>query len=494
MEKAKGAQREIKIGEPGYVNKNCWLAKNLNYPPKKRCQYCESKFPSCLFFRYLIISLVLVIFIIATSFIIRESISRLVVVSIFLLVIIYGYFFSKSTEDIIVANFAQRKAKESFENLSKTLQQKVNEQTENIRRAYVEDEALLSSIGDGVIATDKKGKVMFINSGAEQMLGIKASDAINKPYESVLKIQNEKGEALPKNKSPLYETLAYGKKVVTDAMGGGGYYYVREDGSRFPAAITVAPVILEGKTIGAVDVFRDVTIERQIDKSKSEFVSLASHQLRTPLTAIKWYSEALLDGDAGKISAKQKKYLKEVYHGNERMIKLIDVMLNISRLEAGRMKTNPTPVGIKDLLKNIIKEQKFDIADKKQKFVFECPDDLPEIVIDASLVRLVFQNIISNSVKYTPKGGKITCRVEKKDNNILVEVADTGIGIPEDQQKRIFEKLFRANNAFPHDPEGNGLGLYAARTTVENLGGKIWFKSKEGKGTTFFVSLTANVM
>lgn len=136
MDKVKEFQKEIKIGEAGYINKNCWLAKNLGYPPSKRCQYCESKFPNCLFFRYLIITLGLVFFIFVTSFLIGENISRLVVVSIFILVIIYGYFFSKSTDDIIVANFAQRKAKELFENLSKTLQQKVDEQTKDIKQAY----------------------------------------------------------------------------------------------------------------------------------------------------------------------------------------------------------------------------------------------------------------------------------------------------------------------------------------------------------------------
>jgi len=135
MEKAGTMQKEIKIGQPGYVNRNCWLAKNLNYPPSKRCQYCEAKFSSCLFFRYLTITLILVVLIIGASFLIQEGISKLLVVSVFALVLVYGYFFNKSTEDIIVANFAQRSARESFEDLSKTLQQKVDDQTKDIRHA-----------------------------------------------------------------------------------------------------------------------------------------------------------------------------------------------------------------------------------------------------------------------------------------------------------------------------------------------------------------------
>ncbi|MEK7173047.1 MAG: histidine kinase dimerization/phospho-acceptor domain-containing protein, partial [Patescibacteria group bacterium] len=133
--------KEIKIGEQGYVNKNCWLAKNLKYPPSKRCQYCESKFPNCLFFRYSIVSLILIILILIASFLIEGHVSRLVIISIFVLVIVYGYFFDKSTEDIIEANFAQRKAKEALEELSENLQEKVAEQTKELQESYQKVEA-----------------------------------------------------------------------------------------------------------------------------------------------------------------------------------------------------------------------------------------------------------------------------------------------------------------------------------------------------------------
>lgn len=365
---------------------------------------------------------------------------------------------------------------------------------ERVEAAQVEDEALLTSIGDGVVAIDKEGKIMFINRAAQELLALKSEDVIGKPFEKILTIENEKGEAILGENNPLRQALSSGKKIVTDASGGAlnmVYYYVRADKTKFPAAVTVAPVILGKKIIGAVDVFRDVTVERQIDRSKSEFVSLASHQLRTPLTAIKWYSEIL---QKEKLTVKQKRCIKEIYHGNERMIKLIDIMLNISRFEAGKIKVNAVKTNIKKLLEDIIKEQKSEIERRKEKFVFECPNDLPEILIDQNLFRLIFQNLISNAVKYTANEGQVSCKVSKKDNIFSFEVADTGIGIPEAQQKRIFEKLFRADNAFTHEPEGNGLGLYAAKMTTESLGGKIWFKSKQGKGTTFFVELPIKVV
>src|SRR3989339_46232 len=358
---------------------------------------------------------------------------------------------------LITSVIREVEQKEKMEQMAKDIEKAYESEKmskEKIDEARVEDEALLSSIGDGVIAIDKTGKIMFINEAAEKMLGYSQAEAVSKQVENVLLVQNEKGEPVPKERNWLYNVLVFGEKII-----------------------------------GAVDVFRDITVEKQIDKSKSEFVSLASHQLRTPLTAIKWYAEVLMRKKEGNnITLKQKKYLREILHGNERMIKLIDVMLNVSRLEAGKVKINLEPANIKELLTDIIKEQKFDINHKKQKFTFFCQNGLPEIMTDKNLFRLVFQNLISNAIKYTPDKGEVSCKVEKKDENILIEVEDTGIGIPKDQQKRIFEKLFRADNAFSHTGEGNGLGLYAAKATVENLGGKIWFNSEQGKGTEFFVN------
>ncbi|MCX6722638.1 MAG: HAMP domain-containing sensor histidine kinase [Candidatus Staskawiczbacteria bacterium] len=136
MEKIEKISNEIKLGEPGYVNKNCWLARNLNYPPTKHCPYCELKFPNCLFFRYMVISLILVLILITVSLAMEGNVSRVLIISVFLFIIVYGYFFDKSTESIIVANFAVKKAKKDLENLNENLQDKVEEQTKEIREAY----------------------------------------------------------------------------------------------------------------------------------------------------------------------------------------------------------------------------------------------------------------------------------------------------------------------------------------------------------------------
>jgi len=384
--------------------------------------------------------------------------------------------------------------KEQMEKMAKDVERAYEQEKrakETIDAIRVEDEALLSNIGDGVIAVDEAGKISFINNAAEHMLMIKAKDVVNKLYAEVLTVQDEKGETTSQFYDRFNKALSLGEKSTVDLSSKTEVipYYVRSDGTKFPVAATVTPVVLAGKIIGAVDVFRDITIEKEIDKSKSEFVSLASHQLRTPLSAVKWYSEILLKQKLGKLTSKQKKYLNEINRGNERLISLVNTMLNLSRLEAGKLKINPSDVDVKKLFQDIIKEQKQDIQEKKQKMVCECQDGLPLLKTDLDLLRTVLQNLVSNAIKYSNKGGDIVCKTEKTGNNILMQVKDSGIGIPKEQQSKIFGKLFRASNAFAQDARGNGLGLYTAKKIIERMGGKIWFKSKEGEGTTFSIEM-----
>jgi len=229
--------------------------------------------------------------------------------------------------------------------------------------------------------------------------------------------------------------------------------------------------------------------QKEIDKMKSELVSLASHQLRTPLTSVKWYSKMLLKGEAGELTQKQKRYLGEVFQGNERMIDLVRNLLNVSRIEMGMFSINPKPTDIGEVLGEVIKEQSPFVEEKKHEVVVETPERLPKISTDPVLMRMVFQNIFGNAVKYTPVRGKITCKIDKKDKKIIIGIKDTGVGIPEKQQNQVFQKLFRGDNVVREHSEGTGLELYITKAMVDALSGKIWFKSKEGEGTTFWVAL-----
>jgi len=230
---------------------------------------------------------------------------------------------------------------------------------------------------------------------------------------------------------------------------------------------------------------------KELDQAKTEFVGLASHQLRTPLTSISWYTEILLKKDFGDLNAKQMDYLGEIYAGNQRMIDLVDDLLNTSRIDMGTLNVKPEIINLVETMENILNEFSSQISQKNISVEKKISRNLSLVKIDPEHLGIVFQNILSNAVKYTPPKGKISIEIRKKNSHILVKIADNGWGIPESQQKKIFTKLFRADNVRKKDMEGTGLGLYIARAIVKKSGGKIWFESKENKGTTFYITFKA---
>jgi len=222
---------------------------------------------------------------------------------------------------------------------------------------------------------------------------------------------------------------------------------------------------------------------------KTEFISLASHQLRTPLSAVKWFGEMLMDGDAGKLTKVQEKYVSKINESNEREIQLVNALLNVSRIESGKIIVSPKPTNLKKMVEGILSDMKVNIAGENKVLQYTIDKNVPEVVIDADLIRHVYSNLLNNALKYTNDGGKITVQIYLKGNKVITEVKDNGIGIPKEEQKRIAEKFFRGSNALKKETEGSGLGLYLAKTIVESSGGTIWFDSVEGKGTTFKFSL-----
>jgi signal transduction histidine kinase len=252
----------------------------------------------------------------------------------------------------------------------------------------------------------------------------------------------------------------------------------------------------KGDIVGGAIIMHDITYLKEIDRMKTEFVSVASHQLRTPLTAIKLFTEMLLRGDTGKLNRAQKEYLNNIFQSTDRMTRLVNDLLNVTRIESGRVRINPQPTKLDELIQNIIVEAK-PLADmKKVKLTFMVTDKAPTIPLDQNLFRQVIHNLIVNAIRYTPAGkGRILVTFKKYNNReYLISVADNGIGIPNDKQKKIFQKFFRADNAVKMETEGTGLGLYVSKMIVELSGGKIWFESQEGKGTTFFVTIPTKGM
>ncbi len=394
-----------------------------------------------------------------------------------------------------------KKLKISYE----TLEKKVLERTKSLEISKAKEEAVLLSIGDGLLVTDEKGIIIIINKTAERMLGKKSSDVVGKSFFKSIILENKKGERVNIKDRPVSIALS-NMDTNSNVTINPTYYYVREDGTKFPISIIATPVIFNGKVIGAIKIFRDITYEWEIDKAKTEFVSLASHQLRTPLSTVNWYAEMLLAGDVGDLNEKQKKYLSEVYRSNQRMVELVNALLDVSRLELGTFVVEPEKTDICKLAQDVVNEQKPQIHQREIKFAFLCGIDILVMQADPRLLRMVLQNLLSNSIKYTPVGGKVTLSISMENKkNILIKISDNGYGIPHHQKDRIFDKLFRADNVRNKDTDGTGLGLYIVKSIVENSGGEIWFKSptisskkikgnEENRGTTFYVTLPIKKM
>jgi two-component system, sensor histidine kinase len=232
----------------------------------------------------------------------------------------------------------------------------------------------------------------------------------------------------------------------------------------------------------------------RLDRLKTEFVSLASHQLRTPLTAMNWSSEALLSPRlSGTLNPIQKKYVRELYTGGQRMANLIRDLLSVSSLDLGTYKLEEIDVNIGEILDAILKDEQKVIKQKDITVNTTIDPQIPVLRLDKQLLTVVLQNLVSNSVKYTPKGGQVTIDISLRKNHVFITVADTGIGIPPDEQPQIFTKIFRARNAKDFSSnEGTGLGLYIAKAMAQRLGGSIQFDSVENKGSIFYVKLPLN--
>ncbi len=223
-------------------------------------------------------------------------------------------------------------------------------------------------------------------------------------------------------------------------------------------------------------VAQDVSKHRELNQAKTDFVTIASHQLRTPLSIIKWYVDYLVMGDAGPLNEEQEKYLKEVYKSNERLIELVNALLDVSRIDVGTFCIDPEPTDIIERAEAALKPFAAEIEAKKINMIKEY-DDFPPLSLDPRLTKMIFANIISNAVKYTPENGTIKIVIKKTEHDIFIKVSDSGIGIPREEQPKMFTKLFRGGNAKKLESVGTGLGLYIVKAIIEKSGGKIWFHS-----------------
>ncbi len=365
-------------------------------------------------------------------------------------------------------------------------------QEKQLLDAKAKDDAMLASIAEGLIVVDHQGKFVVFNPAAKQMLGVYPEKITPAEWPQVFGMYSVKDATLININDFALAKAMTGEMVIGEEV------LIKNElhPTGIVLRINAAPIKDEEGISGVVFTFIDMTKEKEVDKAKSEFVSLASHQLRTPLSSINWYVEMLMDGDAGVLNPEQKDFLSEIYTGNRRMVELVNALLDVSRLELGTFKIEPEPVNIVEIAESVISEQKPQIEAKKLVFSVNLDKTIPIISADKKLLRIVFQNFLSNAVKYTPESGKVSFEllndIDKK--NILLKVSDTGYGVPKGQADKIFTKLFRADNVRKMEAEGTGLGLYIVKSVVEHSGGKTWFESKENEGSTFYATFSLEEM
>lgn len=350
----------------------------------------------------------------------------------------------------------------SFDQMTQSLRERTRELEEEASKIR----AILESIADGVIVEDQSGQIIMMNPAAERILGDLSEGFPAYPIRE-LPAPRAKGESPDQVTDRRFEA---GGKVISSGE---------------------APVVTrDGIELGKVMVFRDITREVEVDRLKDEFIENVSHELRTPLTSIKGYSELLLLTAQDRLNEQQRKSLNYINQRSSQLVTMIGELLDMTDIAAGTLGLDLAPTSLKDLILEVMDSWRERIEEKQLSAEVRLPPDLPQVRVDGNRVKRVLHNLISNACNYTAPGGTITVATYTDGDKVRVDVEDTGFGISEADQSRLFTRFFRARDV-PHDEvRGAGLGLYMAKALIEAHGERIWLeRSKPGEGSVFSFTL-----
>jgi signal transduction histidine kinase len=348
--------------------------------------------------------------------------------------------------------------------------------------------AIVSSLTDPIIVLDNENKISLFNSAAQKTLGLRFSDFGSK-------VENKNNFELGNFKGIIRRDFIF-RKVVNQEdpeKNSEEASLVNENQNLVFKVMTEKIFGKDKEYLGTMKIFYDLTREKMIDKMKSEFISIAAHQLRTPLSAIKWVIQMALDEDVGKLNKEQKELLTKGFQSNERMITLVNDLLDVSRIEDGRYEYSLKEGNFEDVIEVVIENIEKLIAKHHIKFVLEKPEKFPNVVMDKERIILAFQNLVDNAIKYTPEYGSVEVKIVEEKGYLKVAVKDNGVGIPKGDQAKLFSKFFRASNVVRMETEGTGLGLFISKNIVEQHGGKINMKSEEGHGTEIIFTIPIKI-
>jgi len=355
----------------------------------------------------------------------------------------------------------------------KSAEEKLKESEEKYR-------SIFEIANDVIMLFDKTGTIVDINSRIRNITGYTREEMIGR---NLL----EMPEFFASEKDAELILGNFKKRIEGEEIKDYELNLIKKN--KKPIVVEVNAVLLkkEGDIVGDLAILRDITERKKIEQMKTDFISIASHQLRTPLVGIKWVLERFLKKE--QISEEGREYLKNIQDSSRRLTDLVDLLLNVSRFEGGRIVVTLKPLDTVGFIKGILEENKSLSTKKELSVIFEKRPDKLDVVTDPTLFRNIIQSIVSNAMEYTPEKGCIEIELEKKEKSFLVKASDNGIGIPKEDQPTIFDKFTRGKNAVTMKTGGVGLGLYAVKESIDLLGGKITFDSEVGKGTTFYIEL-----
>lgn len=351
-------------------------------------------------------------------------------------------------------------------------------------------EVVINAIGDGVVAIDSLGNIKLINPAAQDIVGWNSADAISLNYKSVLKLINHSEKELDSANDPIAQVLNLNQQVRTNDLG-----LETKSGKKILISLVVSPIGEVGS--GVIAVFHDITKEKAEERQQAEFISTASHEMRTPVASIEGYVSLAMNPRTAQIDIRAREYLNKAHQSAQHLGHLFQDLLDVSKADDGRLSNNPKVVNIVALVQDTVQSFKPKATEKGLRLIFKpMPDDdnvkhiAPEysVNLDNDHIREVIDNLVENAIKYT-LAGDVIVDVTATDDHVVVSVKDSGIGISAEDMPHLFQKFYRIDNKDTREIGGTGLGLYLSRRLTEIMGGRIWAESTLGVGTTFFVDL-----
>ena len=373
--------------------------------------------------------------------------------------------------------------------------QKTDDNTSNLenRLSAVENKSdvVINAIDDGVLAISKDGNIELINPSAQQIIGWDQGDALGLNWKSVLKLVTSDGKDVEDLENPIAQSLSKNQPTHNDKL-----FLLTSSEKRILVSIVSSPVGTDGE--GIIVVFRDITKEKAEEREQAEFISTASHEMRTPVASIEGYLGLALNPATAHIDEKARDFITKAHESAQHLGRLFQDLLDISKVEDGRMKNNPKVINVNEFLKDIFDGLATKANEKQLNYIF-MPDIIDEgkekslqpifyANIDPDHFREVVSNLIENAIKYTPSG-EVVVNITGDDKQISVSVKDSGIGIPAEDIPHLFQKFYRVDNSDTREIGGTGLGLYLSRRLAEAMSGNLRVESKYKEGSTFYLEI-----